>query len=256
MPDPITGIVGATSLIGAGTSLISSNKQASAAKSASQTQAASYRQAAEEARGAYADIASLLQPYADVGEPALQQMMAASGLSGPQAQQAYISGVQAGPEFQALVRQGEESILQRAAATGGVRGGNVQGALAQYRPQVLSQLLQQQYSRLGGLTDIGRQTTAAIGQARENEASRIANALVGAGSATAGGITAAGTAQAQGIQGIGQGLSGVLGGLAGGLGGAGLPAQPAGGFGGYSFGGYDVLRGGAPASQSLGVLGF
>jgi hypothetical protein len=256
MPDPVTGIVGATSLIGAGTSLISSKKQASAAKSASQTQAASYRQAAEEARGAYADIADLLQPYADVGEPALQQMMAASGLSGPRAQQAYISGIQAGPEFQALVRQGEESILQRAAATGGVRGGNVQGALAQYRPQVLSQLLQQQYSRLGGLADIGRQTTAAISQARENEATRIANALVGAGSAAAGGITAAGAAQAQGIQGIGQGLSSVLGGLAGGIGGTGLPAQPAGGFGGYSFGGYDALRGGIPASQSLGVFGF
>ena len=256
MPDPITGIIGATSVIGAGTSLISSNKQAKAAKSASQTEAAAYRQAAEEARGAYADIAGLLQPYADVGQPALQQMMAASGLSGPQAQQAYISGVQAGPEFQELVRQGEESILQRAAATGGVRGGNVQGALAQYRPQVLSQLLQQQYSRLGGLADIGRQTTAAIGQARENEATRIANALVGAGSATAGGITAAGTAQAQGIQAIGQGLSGVLGGLAGGLGGTGLPAQPASGFGGYSFGGYDALRSGVPASQSLGVFGF
>lgn len=255
MPDPVTGIIGATSVIGAGTSLISSNKQAKAAKSASQTQAAAYRQAAEEARGAYADIADLLQPYADVGEPALQQMMAASGLSGPQAQQAYISGVQAGPEFQALVRQGEESILQRAAATGGVRGGNVQGALAQYRPQVLSQLLQQQYSRLGGLADIGRQTTAAIGQARENEATRIANALIGAGSATAGGITAAGTAQAQGIQGIGQGLSGVFGALAGGLGG-GLPAQPPGGWGGYLSGGYDALRSGIPASQSLGVFGF
>jgi hypothetical protein len=256
MPDPVTGVIGATSLVGAGTSLISSSQQASAAKKASQAQAGSYQEAAGEARGAYADIANLLQPYADAGKPALQQMMAASGLSGPEAQQAYISGVQAGPEFQALVRQGEEAILQRAAATGGVRGGNVQGALAQYRPQVLSQLLQQQYGRLGGLTDVGRQATGAIGQARENEATRIANALVGAGSATAGGITAAGAARAQGIQGIGQGLSGVLGSLAGGLGGTRLPAQPAGGFGGYDFGGYDALRSGVPASQSLGVLGF
>jgi hypothetical protein len=247
-----TAVIG-SAVVGAGTSLISSNKQAKAAKSASQTEAAAYRQAAEEARGAYADIADLLQPYADVGEPALQQMMAASGLSGPQAQQAYISGVQAGPEFQALVRQGEESILQRAAATGGVRGGNVQGALAQYRPQVLSQLLQQQYSRLGGLADIGRQTTAAIGQARENEATRIANALIGAGTATAGGITAAGAYQAEGIQGIGQGLNRVLGGLTGGTQ---LPAQPAGGWGGYLSGGYDALRSGVPASGSLGVLGF
>jgi hypothetical protein len=67
-----------------------------------------------------------------------------------------------------LVRSGEEAILAQAAATGGLRGGNVQRALSQYRPQVLSSLINQQYQRLGGLTQLGQ--ASAAGQAAQGSA--------------------------------------------------------------------------------------
>tara|TARA_R110000782_G_scaffold191581_1_gene281396 strand:+ start:380 stop:1234 length:855 start_codon:yes stop_codon:yes gene_type:complete len=133
---------------------------------------------------------ALLQPYVDVGEPALaalspyadagpgalQGQLALAGLSGVEAQREAIGAIEQGGEYQSLVGAGEEAILQSAAATGGLRGGNVQGALAQFRPQVLSSLINQQYSRLGGLTNMGlttQQNLATIGQ----------NAAVGVGTA-------------------------------------------------------------------------
>ncbi|WP_449405980.1 hypothetical protein [Massilia phosphatilytica] len=36
------------------------------------------------------------------------------------------------PRFQALQQQGNDAILANASATGGLRGGNVQGALGQF----------------------------------------------------------------------------------------------------------------------------
>jgi hypothetical protein len=73
------------------------------------------------------------------GGPALQAQMAALGLSGPEAQQEYVAQQEQSPAFQALARQQEEALLQNASATGGLRGGNVQGALAQFRPALLNQ---------------------------------------------------------------------------------------------------------------------
>ena len=69
-------------------------------------------------------------------------------------------------------------MLQNASATGGLRGGNIQGALAQYRPQMLQDYITQQYGRLGGLTQLGQLTSqniAALGQA--SAAGQAANAL-------------------------------------------------------------------------------
>lgn len=140
-----------------------------------------------------------LQPYAQAGAPALAAQQALAGLAGPEAQQAAIAQLSASPEMQAMVKQGEEAMLQRAAATGGLRGGNIQAALAQFRPQVLSELINRQYGRLGGLTSLGQQTTqniAQLGQASAagqgagglQTAANIANLLGEQGAAQAGGI--------------------------------------------------------------------
>ena len=109
-----------------------------------------------------------LKPYTDVGPEALAQQRILAGLEGPEKQREAINALAANPEFQALTRQGEEAMLQRASATGGLRGGNIQGALAQYRPQMLQSYIDQQYGRLGGLTALGQMTTqnlAQLGQA-------------------------------------------------------------------------------------------
>jgi len=75
--------------------------------------------------------------------------------SGSEAQKAAISAIEQGPEFTELAKQGETGILSNASATGGLRGGNTQGALAQFRPSLLNSLINQQYERLGGLSGMG-----------------------------------------------------------------------------------------------------
>jgi len=187
MPDPVTAIIGGTSIIGGG-------MQASAAKSAASTQAAAAMAGVDEQRRQFDLVRELLQPFVVGGTGAFRQQLDLTGVSGPEAQQAAIAAIEQGPEFQALTRQGEEAILQRAAATGGLRGGNVQGALAQFRPQVLSSLIEQQYGRLGGLAGMGQSSAAGVGTAGMQTGTNISNLLQQQGAAQAGGALAAGQA--------------------------------------------------------------
>jgi len=96
-----------------------------------------------------------LQRYAAAGVPALEEQQAISGLLGPERQAQAIAKIEQGAGYQQSVQAGEEAILQRASATGGLRGGNVQAALGQFRPALLQQAIENQYSRLGGLTALG-----------------------------------------------------------------------------------------------------
>ena len=115
-------------------------------------------------------------------------------LTPEQVQQQAISGIEGGAGFQALARQGEEGILQNASATGGLRGGNVQGALAQFRPALLNQFIEQQYGRLGGMANLGQNSAAGVGAAGVNAATSISDLLGQAGQARAGNALAQGAA--------------------------------------------------------------
>jgi hypothetical protein len=180
MPDPVTALV-----VG-GTSLASSAVGSKAAKSAGQLQYDASQAGVAETRAAREEMRGLLQPYVAAGGPALQAQMAALGLSGPEAQQEYVAQQEQSPAFQALARQQEEALLQNASATGGLRGGNVQGALAQFRPALLNQFLDQQYGRLGGMTSLGQQSAAGVGTAGMQSAGSIADLLAQGGAARAG----------------------------------------------------------------------
>jgi hypothetical protein len=180
MPDPVTALV-----VG-GTSIASSAVGSKAAKSAGQLQYDASQAGVAETRAAREEMRGLLQPYVSAGGPALQAQMAALGLAGPEAQQEYVAQQEQSPAFQALARQQEEALLQNASATGGLRGGNVQGALAQFRPALLNQFLEQQYGRLGGLTALGQQSAAGVGTAGMQSAGSIADLLAQGGAARAG----------------------------------------------------------------------
>lgn len=206
MPDPVTALV-----VG-GTALVSSYTQAEGAKQAAGTQAGAAQAGIAEQRSALDKLQTLLQPYVDVGAPAItglkpyaeagvpafEQQQALLGLRGPEAERAAIERISGGAKFQEMAQQGEEALLSRASATGGLRGGNIQGALAQYRPALLSSLIEQQYGKLGGLADIGRETQtnlAKIGQASAagvgaqgvTTGTNVANLLGQQGQAIAGG---------------------------------------------------------------------
>jgi len=161
-----------------------------------------------------------LQQYAQAGAPALEQQQALIGLRGPEAQRAAIAGIEGGQQFQAMSRQGENALLQNASATGGLRGGNLQGALAEYRPRLLNELINQQYGRLGGLAATGgtvAQNLATAGMGATGELARLGQASA-AGVGTAGLNTGAnianlmgqrGAAEAGGIMGQQQAFGGV-----------------------------------------------
>lgn len=158
--------------------------------------------------GAGTNALGQYSPYQQAGQEALTQQRNLIGLGGAGAQEDALRAIQNGPQMNAMIQQGENAILQNASATGGLRGGNTQAALAQFRPQLLNQLIEQQYTRLGGLAGTGLQATnslAQMGQASAgNQASmgsqtaaNIGNLLQQGGAAQAGGVMAMGSRNQQ-----------------------------------------------------------
>jgi hypothetical protein len=161
--------------------------QADAASEAAGIQAGAAGAGIAEQRRQFDAMRELLKPYTEAGAPALEQQQAFLGLRGPEAERAAIERISGGERFQELTRQGEEALLQRASATGGLRGGNIQAALGQFRPQVLNSLIEEQYGRLGGMTTLGQRSAAGVGAAGMETGVNVANLLSQQGAARAGG---------------------------------------------------------------------
>ncbi len=179
-------VVGAA-VVGGVASSVAAGKGAKA-----QSQAAQAGIDAENYR--FDQMQQLLQPYTDAGTKSLSAQGDIAGLNGPEAQKAALADIEGSPEFAAMTKQGETSILQNAAATGGLRGGNTQSALAQFRPQLLSGLIDKQYSRLGGITQIGQASAAGVGSAGIANGVDVAQLLAAQGQAQAGKYIAQGQA--------------------------------------------------------------
>jgi len=173
------------------------SQSAKAAEQAGQTQAAASQAGIDEQRRQFDSLVQLMSPYVQAGTGAMQQQQALIGLQGPEAQQQAISGFEQSPLFQSMQQQGENAILQNASATGGLRGGNVQAALGQFRPQLLNQLIEQQYGRLGGLSAMGQASAAGQAGAGMQSAGNVGNLLANQAQATAGGQIARGGMQRQ-----------------------------------------------------------
>lgn len=177
--DTIGGITGA-------------KQQGKAAERAAQIQAGASDQAIAEQRRQFDTLIELMSPYVTSGNQAIGQQGALIGLGGQEAQQQAISQLEQSPMFASLMRQGENAIVQNASATGGLRGGNTQSALMQFRPDLLAQVINDQYSKLGGLTQIGQASAAGQASAGMQSASNIGALLADRGAALAGGQLAKG----------------------------------------------------------------
>jgi hypothetical protein len=166
-------------------SYFQSQAEAKAGKEAAEIQSEAGYAAIAEQRRQFDAIQKLLKPYIEAGNTSLTSQLALLGLGGEEAQQKAISGIEQSPLFKTLARQGEESLLQNASATGGVRGGNTARILAEYRPTLLKNEIESQYSKLAGLTNVGQ--AAAAGQAAygAQNSGNIGNILTGIGTAGA-----------------------------------------------------------------------
>ena len=156
-------------------------------------------------------VQKLLKPYADAGLSGLTGQQNLLGINGTAAQQAAINNINNSSEMQTYVQQGENAILQNASATGGLRGGNTQAALAQFRPQLLNQLINQRYQNLAGMTALGQNAAAGTGNAGMQTASNISNLYQQTGAAQAGAALAQGQANAN----MWNGVTGAIGQVAG-----------------------------------------
>ena len=154
-----------------------------------------------------ARLDAMLKPYRKAGTKGLRGQLDLLGLNGNDAQGAAIAALEGSPQFTSLVKSGENALLQNASATGGLRGGNTSAALAQFRPQMLSQIIESQYGKLAGLSALGENAAAQTGNNMQNSTNNISSLLQHCAQI-----------QGQGIQAQGQGYADMLGGVAKGIG--------------------------------------
>lgn len=198
MTSVAAAVVGA-GLIGAvGSNIASSN----AADQASQSQQAASQAGIAQQNKQFDAVTKLLAPYSNPGAKAFGQQGDLIGLNGAQPQQMAIDAIQNGPQFQSMLQAGNNNILANASATGGLRGGNVQAALGQFSPQLLSQLINEQYNKLGGIAGIGENAAAGVGNAGISTGNNITGLLGQQGAAQAGAALAGGRATGQLINGV------------------------------------------------------
>ena len=202
-----TAVVGGALVSG----YMGSKAQKKAANTAANAQIESSEMGIEEQRRQFDAIQKLLKPYVDAGTGGLTGQQDLLGINGNAAQQAAINNINNSSEMQTYLKQGENAILQNASATGGLRGGNTQAALAQFRPQLLNQLINQRYQNLAGMTALGQNAAAGTGNAGMQTASNISNLYQQSGAAQAGAAMASGQANAN----MWNSLNGAIGSVAG-----------------------------------------
>lgn len=205
MPDIGTGISAALSI---GGSMLKDDGTEGAVSAGNQ----GINNALAKNRKSLEEIQNMFKPYMQAGTGALGGQQDILGINGNNAQQNSLNSIQSSPIFQGLMKQGENSILQNASATGGVRGGNTQKALSQFSPNLLNTLLQQKLQGLQGLTNLGFNATGANTNAIQNFGGIDADLLVGQGRINAGGAVAQANNQGGLLNSIGQGIGGVFGG--------------------------------------------
>ena len=160
--------------------------------------------------GGTQDLATFAQQWQQKNDPNANLSQFQTG--GAAAQRQAIAGIESSPLFQSLMQQGEQGILQNASATGGLRGGNVQGALAQFRPAMLNQQIQQQLANFSGLASLGQNAAAGVGNAGIQTGANVSSLLQDTGQARAYGALGSANALGSTVASLGSILGGVLGG--------------------------------------------
>ena len=207
----MSGIATAVVAGSVATGYMSSKAQKKAANTAANAQIDASEKSVEEQRRQFDAVQKLLKPYADAGLSGLTGQQDLLGINGTAAQQAAINNINNSSEMQTYLQQGENAILQNASATGGLRGGNTQAALAQFRPQLLNQLINQRYQNYAGLTSLGQNAAAGTGNAGMQTASNISNLYQQTGAAQAGAALAQGQANANAWNGVNSAIGQVAG---------------------------------------------
>lgn len=176
--------------IGAAGSLLGGITGGKGAKAAAKIQAQAANNAIAEQRSEFNTIQGNEQPYMQAGNSGLTAMLNLLGLGtgGAGGQQSAIDALKASPLFTSQYKTGVDAILQNQAATGGLRGGNTQNALANFGSDLLSQVIQNQLGNYGGLVGVGQNAASNTNSAATNTGTAISNLLTQQGNAQASGV--------------------------------------------------------------------
>lgn len=212
----IAGIaVGAAGVASAGLSYAASSEQEAAAMAGMDAQERSQYRAMEEQKRAAAKFNELMKPFIAPGDKAFKIQQDLAGMGSANGLKYQIQNVLNGPEYQQMIKVGNNNILQNASATGGLRGGNTEQALMTLSPTILNQLMNQRYQRVSDIANVGYNARLASGNAELNTGSALAQNQQNIGDAQATGALGVAQANANGLNAIGQGI-GAIGGAVGG----------------------------------------
>jgi hypothetical protein len=173
MPNPVIGVVAAA----AGKAALDSN--AANKQEKAQRNAANQSTALQQQQFDY--VKNILAPYQETGQQALPALQ--SYINQPQQNFSFDYGAYFNsPEYAAQRGQAELAAMRNASATGGLRGGDAQVALASIAPQLAQQArlnaqgefsLDQganlnRYNMLQGIAGLGTGATSQLGNAAQN----------------------------------------------------------------------------------------
>lgn len=179
------------------TSLSANAEKKNSAKAAERAQRQAAEKGINEYRTALEEIQKSLGPWTETGKSALTAQSDLLGLNGPEAQQAAISALRDSPVFKTMMQESQNTVLQNASATGGLRGGNTEAALATLSPKILGALSQQRLSDLSGLAQSGLGAIGSLNSGRLFGAGAISELFGNMGAAKAGQALAYGAANIQ-----------------------------------------------------------
>lgn len=205
--------IGAAAAIGG--SVVASNAASGAAAGASGALQGGLNEGIGTLRNSLDAVTAMLKPWVSSGTTALSGLMDLSGLNGAPQQAFALQQLQASPAFTSQQKLGENRILANASATGGLRGGNVQGALSQFNDSLLSGIIAQQTGTLSGLSNTGLGAATNTANATLSVDQQVAQAQGAIGQAQAGGILGQGQAAASLATGVANGVGMLAGGISG-----------------------------------------
>jgi len=157
------------------------------AKKAAKIQAQAYREGLAQQQAQFDQTQANFAPYLAAGNQGLSGYLTLLGLNGNEAQGSAIDALKNSSAFTSQYDTGVDTILQNAAATGGLRGGNTQNSLANFGSNLLNTVIQQQLGNYGGLISTGSGSTStlgSLGQQNSNAQSQLYG-QIGSANATA-----------------------------------------------------------------------
>jgi len=210
--------MGLFSLIGG---LIGGGKAKDASRKAEAAQVAAYNRGIDTQNAQFQQTRTDFEPYRQAGLSGLSGVGDLVGTNGADPQNAAIEALKASPFYQQLFDNGQNTMLANASASGGLRGGDFQGASMNFGRDTLMAAIERQLSSLGGLAGMGIGATESVANFGQQNANNVTGLLGQIGGAKASGALTRGGINAQMWNNAGGFLDNAVSAFAGGMGGGG-----------------------------------